>query len=34
MSTMGDLDPTETGEWIDALGAVRQHRRGDRTNYC
>jgi len=19
MSTMGDLDPTETGEWVDAL---------------
>ncbi|MDM0053759.1 pyruvate dehydrogenase (acetyl-transferring), homodimeric type [Variovorax sp. J22R115] len=33
MSTMGDLDPTETGEWLEALGAVRQHRGSDRTNY-
>ncbi len=33
MSTMGDLDPTETGEWIDALGAVHQHRGSERTNY-
>ncbi len=33
MSTMGDLDPTETGEWIDALGAVQQHRGGERANF-
>jgi len=33
MSTMGDLDPTETGEWIDALGAVQQHRGSERTNF-
>ena len=33
MSTMGDLDPTETGEWVDALSAVRQHRGSERTNY-
>ena len=33
MSTMGDLDPMETGEWVDALEAVRQHRGGERTNY-
>jgi pyruvate dehydrogenase E1 component len=33
MSTMGDLDPTETGEWVDALSAVQQHRGSDRTNY-
>ena len=26
MSTMGDLDPTKTGEWVDALSAVQQHR--------
>ena len=26
MSTMGDLDPIETGEWVDALSAVQQHR--------
>ena len=33
MSTMGDLNPTETGEWIDALGVVRLHRGSARTNY-
>jgi pyruvate dehydrogenase E1 component len=33
MSSMGDLDPTETGEWIDALGAVQQHRGSERTNF-
>ena len=33
MSTMGDIDPTETGEWIDALGAVQQHRGSERTNF-
>ncbi|MDH6167471.1 pyruvate dehydrogenase E1 component [Variovorax boronicumulans] len=33
MSTMGDLDPTETGEWTDALGAVQQHRGSDRVNF-
>ncbi|MGK6305851.1 pyruvate dehydrogenase (acetyl-transferring), homodimeric type [Variovorax sp. DT-64] len=33
MSTMGDLDPTETSEWIDALGAVQQHRGGERANF-
>jgi len=33
MSTMGDLDPTETGEWVDALSAVQQHRGSERTNY-
>ncbi|HJS05234.1 MAG TPA: pyruvate dehydrogenase (acetyl-transferring), homodimeric type, partial [Variovorax sp.] len=33
MSTMGDLDPTETGEWIDALGAVQQHRGSERANF-
>jgi len=33
MSTMGDLDPTETGEWVDALSAVQQHRGNERTNY-
>lgn len=33
MSTMGDLDPTETGEWIDALGAVQQHRGSERVNF-
>ena len=31
MSTMGDLDPTETGEWVDALSAVQQHRGSERT---
>ena len=33
MSTMGDLDPIETGEWVDALRAVQQHRGGERSNY-
>jgi len=33
MSTMGDLDPTETVEWVDALRAVQQHRGGERSNY-
>lgn len=33
MSSMGDLDPKETGEWIDALGAVQQHRGSERTNF-
>ena len=33
MSTMGDLDPTETGEWVDALGAVQQHRGSERANF-
>ena len=33
MSTTGDLDPTETSEWVDALSAVRQHRGNERTNY-
>ncbi|HSV61247.1 MAG TPA: pyruvate dehydrogenase (acetyl-transferring), homodimeric type [Variovorax sp.] len=33
MTTMGDLDPTETNEWLDALGAVRQHRGNERTNF-
>ena len=33
MGTMGDLDPTETGEWVDALSAVQQHRGSERTNY-
>ena len=33
MSTMGDLDPTETTEWVDALAAVHQHRGAGRTNY-
>ncbi|VTU34906.1 pyruvate dehydrogenase (acetyl-transferring), homodimeric type [Variovorax sp. RA8] len=33
MSTMGDTDPTETGEWIDALGAVQQHRGSERANF-
>ena len=31
MSTMGDLDPIETGEWLDALSAVQQHRGGERS---
>src|SRR5438094_814900 len=31
MSTMGDLDPTETIEWVDALSAVQQHRGSERT---
>jgi len=30
MSTMGDLDPLETTEWMDALGAVKQHRGPER----
>ena len=33
MDTMRDLDPTETGEWVDALRAVQQHRGGERSNY-
>jgi pyruvate dehydrogenase complex dehydrogenase (E1) component len=37
MSMMGDLDLdldlTETAEWLDALGAVQQHRGGGRSNY-
>ena len=33
MNTMRDLDPTETGEWVDALRAVQQHRGGERSNY-
>src|SRR5436190_16372392 len=33
MSTMGDLDPTETGEWVDALSAVQQHRGSERARY-
>jgi len=33
MGTMGDLDPTETGEWIDALSAVKAHRGSERTNF-
>ncbi|MDQ0585926.1 pyruvate dehydrogenase (acetyl-transferring), homodimeric type [Variovorax paradoxus] len=33
MSTMGDLDPTETGEWVDAFGAVQQHRGSERANF-
>ena len=33
MSTMGDLDPIETSEWVDALRAVQQHRGGERSNY-
>ena len=33
MSTMGDLDPIETEEWVDALRAVQQHRGGERSNY-
>lgn len=33
MSTMGDLDPTETSEWVDALGAVQQHRGSERANF-
>ncbi|HSV50508.1 MAG TPA: pyruvate dehydrogenase (acetyl-transferring), homodimeric type [Burkholderiaceae bacterium] len=33
MTPMGDLDPTETGEWLDSLNAVQQHRGKERTNY-
>ncbi|VTU13111.1 Pyruvate dehydrogenase E1 component [Variovorax sp. SRS16] len=33
MSTTGDLDPTETGEWVDALSAVQQHRGNERANF-
>src|SRR5438045_4232410 len=33
MSMIGDVDPTETVEWIDALRAVQQHRGSDRTGY-
>src|SRR6476619_3147976 len=33
MSAIGDLDPTETLEWIDALSAVQQHRGSDRAGY-
>src|SRR6058998_597859 len=33
MSTIGDLDPTETGEWVDALSAVQQYRGSERTNF-
>ena len=33
MSMSSDLDPTETGEWVDALSAVQQHRGPERTNY-
>ena len=33
MSTTGDLDPTETSEWVDALSAVQLHRGGERANY-
>jgi pyruvate dehydrogenase E1 component len=33
MGTMGDPDPAETSDWIDALRAVQQHRGGDRSNF-
>ena len=33
MSTTGDVDPIETGEWVDALSAVQQYRGNGRTNY-
>ena len=33
MSTTGDVDPGETGEWLDALSALQQHRGKARTNY-
>ena len=33
MNANDDLDPLETGEWLDALRAVQQHRGTERTNY-
>lgn len=33
MDTTGDFDPIGTVEWMDTLGAVQQHRGGDRSNY-
>ena len=33
MTMMGDHDPIETSEWLDALGAVQQHRGSERTNF-
>ena len=33
MSSTEDLDPIETGEWLDALKAVQQHRGTERTNF-
>lgn len=33
MNVNDDLDPLETGEWMDALRSVQQHRGIERTNY-
>ncbi|TXT34806.1 MAG: pyruvate dehydrogenase E1 component, partial [Comamonadaceae bacterium] len=33
MNVNDDLDTLETGEWMDALRAVQQHRGTGRTNY-
>ncbi|MFT4069095.1 pyruvate dehydrogenase (acetyl-transferring), homodimeric type [Paraburkholderia sp.] len=33
MNANDDLDPLETGEWLDALRAVQQHRGAERSNY-
>ncbi len=33
MSTTGDADSIETGEWLDALKAVQAYRGAERTNY-
>ena len=33
MSTPTDVDTAETGEWIDALNAVWQHRGPERANF-
>src|SRR5436190_15452675 len=33
MGAMTDLDPVETGEWIDSLRAVLRHAGPDRASY-
>ena len=33
METMQDLDPVETGEWVDSLRAVLHHQGSDRASY-
>ena len=33
MERMQDLDPVETGEWVDSLRAVRQHAGPERAKY-
>ncbi|MGC1741743.1 MAG: hypothetical protein WA754_04135, partial [Pseudolabrys sp.] len=33
MERMQDLDPVETGEWVDSLRAVLHHQGGARASY-